>query len=328
DLQKATKLPHPSDPIKDVADEAVNDEMDDSLERVVTTATSLDAEQDIGVNIPRSSEDSLKLNELMELCTKLQQKVLDLETTKITRALEIDSLKRRGWRADIDANKDIYLVNVHNNEDIFGVNDVDGDEVIFKSVDVAEQAKEVVNDITLVKDLIEIKSAKPKDDKVVIQEPEQGTTTTTPTIITAASSRPKAKGLVIHEQEQAHTYEQYALTDEEKARLFMELLEKRRKFFATKRAEEKRNKPPTQAQQRKIMCTYLKNIEGKKLKDLKNKSFDFIRKMFDRAFKRVNTFIDYSTELVLESSKKAKAEVTEGSSKRAGEELEQENDKK
>ncbi|GJT28380.1 hypothetical protein Tco_0908655 [Tanacetum coccineum] len=46
------------------------------------------------------------------------------------------------------------------------------------------------------------------------------------------------------------------------------------------------------------MCSYLKNIEGKKLKDLKNKSFDFIQKMFDRAFKRVNTFVDFRTDLV------------------------------
>ncbi|GJY96704.1 retrovirus-related pol polyprotein from transposon TNT 1-94 [Tanacetum coccineum] len=42
-----------------------------------------------------SGEDSLKLNELMELCTNLQQRVLDLETTKTTQANEIASLKRR-----------------------------------------------------------------------------------------------------------------------------------------------------------------------------------------------------------------------------------------
>ncbi|GKD33291.1 hypothetical protein Tco_1248800, partial [Tanacetum coccineum] len=71
--------------------------------------------------------------------------------------------------------------------------------------------------------------------------------------------------------------EQEELSDAEKATLFVQLLEKRRKHFATKRAEEKNNKPPTQAQQRKIMCTYLKNMEGKKPKDLKNKSFDFIQ---------------------------------------------------
>nr|GEX65932.1 hypothetical protein [Tanacetum cinerariifolium] len=69
-------------------------------------------------------------------------------------------------------------------------------------------------------------------------------------------------------------------------------------------------------------------MEGKKLTNLKKKSFDSIQKMFDRAFERVNTFIDFKTELVEESSKKAKAKVMEGSSKRAGTELEQESSKK
>ncbi|GKE57524.1 hypothetical protein Tco_1496709, partial [Tanacetum coccineum] len=110
--------------------------------------------------------------------------------------------------------------------------------------------------------------------------------------------------------------EQEALSDAKKATLFQQLLEKRRKHFAAKRAEEQRNKPPTQAQQRKIMCTYLKSVEGMKLKDLKNKSFDSIQKMFNRAFNRVNTFVDFREDLV------------ECSSKRAGEELEQESTKK
>nr|GEW13956.1 hypothetical protein [Tanacetum cinerariifolium] len=76
------------------------------------------------------------------------------------------------------------------------------------------------------------------------------------------------------------------------------------------------NKPPTQAQQRKIMCTYPKNMEGKKLKDLKNKSFDSIQKMFDRAFKRVNTFVDFITELVEGSSKRAVEVLTQESVKK------------
>ncbi|GKF79991.1 hypothetical protein Tco_0235559, partial [Tanacetum coccineum] len=46
--------------------------------------------------------------------------------------------------------------------------------------------------------------------------------------------------------------EQEELTNEENARLFVELLEKRKKHFAALRAQEKRNKPPTQAQQRKL----------------------------------------------------------------------------
>ncbi|GKC35885.1 hypothetical protein Tco_1048269 [Tanacetum coccineum] len=89
--------------------------------------------------------------------------------------------------------------------------------------------------------------------------------------------------------------EQEELSVEEKAKLFQQLLEQRRKHLAAKSAEEKRNKPPTQAQQRKIMCTYLKNMEGKKLKDLKNKSFDSIQKLFDRAFKKQKVDEDKDT---------------------------------
>ncbi|GJZ05478.1 hypothetical protein Tco_0539271 [Tanacetum coccineum] len=77
------------------------------------------------------------------------------------------------------------------------------------------------------------------------------------------------------------------------------------------------------------MCTYLKNIEGWKPKYLKNKSFANIQDLFDKAMKRVNTFVDIDTELVKESSKKAEAEIAqESSSKRAGEALKQESSKK
>ncbi|GKB36366.1 integrase, catalytic region, zinc finger, CCHC-type containing protein [Tanacetum coccineum] len=73
------------------------------------------------------------------------------------------------------------------------------------------------------------------------------------------------------------------------------------------------------------MYTYLKNMTGYKHNQLKNKIFDDILKLFDKEMKRVNTFVDMDTKLVVESFKKAKAEIAhEGSSKRAGTELEQE----
>nr|GEU67576.1 hypothetical protein [Tanacetum cinerariifolium] len=46
-------------------------------------------------NTLQSDEDIMKLDELMALCTTLQNRVLDLELTKTTRYNEIDSLKRR-----------------------------------------------------------------------------------------------------------------------------------------------------------------------------------------------------------------------------------------
>ncbi|GJX43093.1 hypothetical protein Tco_0259769 [Tanacetum coccineum] len=117
--------------------------------------------------------------------------------------------------------------------------------------------------------------------------------------------------------------EQEELTIEERAKLFQQLLEKRRKFFAAKRVEEKRNKPPTKAQQRSIMTTYLKNMAGWKPKYVKNKSFANDQELFEKAMKRVNTFVDMDIELVEGSETRE-----EESSKRAGGELEQENAKK
>ncbi|GKA05138.1 hypothetical protein Tco_0684258 [Tanacetum coccineum] len=147
--RKDTKVPQPSGPITNVADEVVYKEMDDSLERAATAATSLDAEQDrgninktqseatlnepsslgtssgsgprrqqtmgdtiaqtryenvsktsndsllAGVTTPRSDEDRLKLNELMEFYTKLKQRVVDLENIKTAQAQEITSFKLR-----------------------------------------------------------------------------------------------------------------------------------------------------------------------------------------------------------------------------------------
>ncbi|GJT83510.1 hypothetical protein Tco_1057852 [Tanacetum coccineum] len=129
--RKDTQIPQSSGPTTNVADE----EIDDSLERAATTATSLDAEQERGNinktqskatpnepsslgtssgggprrqetmgdtiaqtrfenvsktsndpllergNTLQSGEDRLKLEELMELCTSLQSRVLALETT-------------------------------------------------------------------------------------------------------------------------------------------------------------------------------------------------------------------------------------------------------
>nr|GEZ53426.1 hypothetical protein [Tanacetum cinerariifolium] len=197
--------------------------------------------------------------------------------------------------------------------------------------------------------LTEIKSVKPKANKVVIQEPEQGTTTTTLTTttaaitITAASTRPKAKGLVIHKQEQVPTpivYSQQPLQvkvqDKGKGKMVeqepMKKLSKKDQLMLdeelalklqAKEEEEKRLAREKSQQIKEVNIAW-----GWKPKSLKNKSFANTQELFNKAMKRVNTFFNYSSELVVESSKEAKAEVTEGCSKRAGEELEQENAKK
>ncbi|GJW72845.1 hypothetical protein Tco_0132215 [Tanacetum coccineum] len=53
----------------------------------------------------QSGEDRMQLHELMNLCTKLSDRVLALETTKITQALEITSLKSRVKKLEKKASK-------------------------------------------------------------------------------------------------------------------------------------------------------------------------------------------------------------------------------
>nr|GEZ12217.1 putative ribonuclease H-like domain-containing protein [Tanacetum cinerariifolium] len=374
----------------------------------------------MGVNTPRSDEDSLKLKELMKLCKPLQSRVLALEQTKATQATKIDSLKRRvkkikkKQRSRTYKLKRLYkvgltaMVESSDDEDLGEdaskqgrISDIDADEEVdatqIQVTTAVTTPTILIDEVTLAQALAELKHIKPKAKAkgIVFHEPEESTTTTA-TTTPKQKSQDKGEAKMIEETvklkkkdqiqldeevalklqvelhaefdkeqrlakererelnkkaaiivlieswddvqakidadyllvERLQAKEQQELNDEEKAKLFMQLLEKRRKFFAAMRAGKKRNKPPIQAQQRKIMCTYLKNMEGKKLTDLKNKSFDSIQKMFDKAFKRVNTFIDFRTELVKESSKKAEAEVMEGSSKRIGTEMEQKSFKK
>ncbi|GJS64067.1 hypothetical protein Tco_0678631 [Tanacetum coccineum] len=54
-------------------------------------------------------------------------------------------------------------------------------------------------------------------------------------------------------------------------------------------------------------------MEGYKLKDLKLKEFDSIQEMFNRAFKRVNTFEDFRTELVKGKKKRAETKLVQES---------------
>ncbi|GKE43886.1 hypothetical protein Tco_1471170 [Tanacetum coccineum] len=92
--------------------------------------------------------------------------------------------------------------------------------------------------------------------------------------------------------------EQGEFTIEEKSRLFMDLMNKRKKHFAKLRAEEQRRKLLTKAQKRNTMSTYLKNKVRYKHNQLKTKIFNDIQMLFDKEMKKVNTFIDMDTELV------------------------------
>ncbi|GJZ58324.1 hypothetical protein Tco_0613818 [Tanacetum coccineum] len=68
------------------------------------------------------------------------------------------------------------------------------------------------------------------------------------------------------------------------------------------------------------MCAYMKNMGGYKHNQLKGRSYEEIHKLFDKAYKQVNSFMD--SEVVKSSETR-----TEGSSKRAGNEFESDKSK-
>nr|GEV42296.1 reverse transcriptase domain-containing protein [Tanacetum cinerariifolium] len=214
-----------------------------------------------------------KTTQAVEL-NSLKRRVKKLKKKKRSRTHKLKRLYKVGLSARVESSDDNEDLGENASKQERKINDIDADE-----------------DVTLVND---------QDDEQMfdVNDLQSDNVAATMTVdeVTLAQALMEIKNYQLAERLQAE--KQQELNDEEKTTLFIQLLEKRRKFFAAKRAKEKMNKPPTQAQQRKIMRTYLKNIEGKKLKDLKNKSFDLIQKMFDRAFKRVNTFVDYKIELV------------------------------
>ncbi|GJR01004.1 hypothetical protein Tco_0523988 [Tanacetum coccineum] len=159
-------------------------------------------------NTLQSEEDRLKLDELMTLCTTLQNQVLDLEKTKTTQHNEIASLKKRvkklenkdrsrthklkrlykvGLTARVESSGDEENLDDADNE-MFDVNALDGEEmfvaeqnenVVKEAVDAAQVSTAATTvtittkEITLAQALEALKTSKPKDKGkgIMIEEP-------------------------------------------------------------------------------------------------------------------------------------------------------------
>ncbi|GJR78976.1 hypothetical protein Tco_0149761 [Tanacetum coccineum] len=118
---------------------------------------------------------------------------------------------------------------------------------------------------------------------------------------------------------QAEEREMY--TEAKQARMLVELIYQIKRYFAAQRAEERRNKPSTQAQQRTYMSNYIKHIKGYTLQQLRDYSFDEIKNLFETTMRRVHTFVPIESEI-----ERVIPELAARSSKRdAEEELDQEN---
>ncbi|GJT62707.1 hypothetical protein Tco_1006240 [Tanacetum coccineum] len=321
-----TKVSQPSDSIEPIADEAPNDES-------VPTHS----------NDPLlSGEERLKLNELMELYTNLSQRVLDVKNTNTYQAAEITKLKervkklerrnksrtpglkrlRKGRKiTDIGVNEEVTLI-----DETQGRND---DNLMFDTGVLDEQ------EVKVEKTLIEIKAAKPKAittaakttttavtrpkaKGVVVQEPSEFTTTTSPSQ-PSQLPQPKDKGKAkMVEHEKPLKKKDQILIDEEIAQRLQEELQ-------AELEEEER-------------------LARQKEKDANIAKWDHVQGMIDADYELVARLqaqeheeftIEERSKMFVELMDKRKkhfarlrAEEQESSSKRADDELEQEKAKK
>ncbi|GJW14865.1 hypothetical protein Tco_0018998 [Tanacetum coccineum] len=187
----------------------------DGKKIIVTEASvrhDLQLNDEEGLNTPRSDEDSLKLKELMEFCTKLKQRVLDLENTKTAQAQEIIKSSNEEGLGEEDASKQGRIA------------DIDVDVGI--NLPVVEQVKPM-------KRLEQIRLDEELAFKLQDKEEEE-------------EERAKIEAdYQLAQRLQAQ--EQEELTDDEKTRLFIQFLEKE-EHFALREAEREENIPPTMTQ--------------------------------------------------------------------------------
>ncbi|GJT61836.1 putative ribonuclease H-like domain-containing protein [Tanacetum coccineum] len=108
-------------------------------------------------------------------------------------------------------------------------------------------------------------------------------------------------------------------TIEERAKFLAETIAAQRKFRAAQRSAEIRSRPPTKSQLRNLMMTYLKNMGGYKHSQLKAKSFEEIKGMYERQKKSVQDFVPIGSakeeELIKKMNEKATGEDTSNKEK-------------
>ncbi|GJY41998.1 hypothetical protein Tco_0429268 [Tanacetum coccineum] len=108
--------------------------------------------------------------------------------------------------------------------------------------------------------------------------------------------------VLIAERLQQEEKEQF--TVDEQARMLLDLIAERKRFFAAQRAEQIRNKPPTRSQLRNKMVTFLKHMGKYTHTQLKSKGFEKIQKLYEREQKWINDFVPLDSEMVKDSGNK------------------------
>nr|GEU63890.1 hypothetical protein [Tanacetum cinerariifolium] len=268
------------------------------------------------------------LQEVIDTCTALTRRIEHMELDKISQALEITRLKRRvkklEWRnkgriiSDMDADADVVLeeakdAKVNESVDIqrrqaesqskiYKIDVDHANKVLSMQEDESAPAEvqEVVDFVTTAKLITEVVIAASTTISTV-EVPVPAATTVTAPKLTAAPSR-RTKGVVIRDPKEELEVELNRIIDWDEVIDHVNMKEKDDK--SVKRYQAMKRKPQNEAQARKNMTVYLKNVDGFKMNCFKDK--DQIDKEESRALKRIN---ETPTEKVAKRSVHGPAKV-------------------
>ncbi|GJW17003.1 hypothetical protein Tco_0024439, partial [Tanacetum coccineum] len=101
----------------------------------------------------------------------------------------------------------------------------------------------------------------------------------------------EVKKLAEEEATKAALSKREMYTIEQRAKLLHDTIAAQRRFLTQQRSEAIKNKPPSRNQLRNQMMTYLKHVGGKKHSDLKTKSFEEIKALYDKIKRFDDSFI-------------------------------------
>nr|GEY75159.1 hypothetical protein [Tanacetum cinerariifolium] len=163
--------------------------------------------------------------------------------------------------------------------------------------------------------------------RVVIKDPEEESTTIIPS---ETKSKDKGKGIVVEEPKPMKKKQQVEM-DEEYARKLHEELnkdidwdvaidhvkQKAKEDPFVQRYQVMKKRPQTEAQARRNMIMYLKNVAGFRLDYFKGMSYDDIRLIFEAKFNLNITFLLKSKEQLEEEENRAIQSINETSAQKA-----------
>nr|GEZ09161.1 hypothetical protein [Tanacetum cinerariifolium] len=289
----------------------------------------------LGGHIPGSDEGRPNINELMNICNKLSNKVLALEQFKTAqdligtskkKTLDKENVYKQG-RDESKRTKELNLSDKGSGETkVFDYTtlvekDVNADEPVSTAGDVVNAAS-VNPDASVVGPST---SAAGPSTSIAEDIFEDEMTTMADTLIAIRKTRPRTTSLVIHDDEEEprratplpivqsqdkerlQHEEREQFTVDEQARMLVDLIAERKRFFSTQRAEQIRNKPPTKAQLKNKMVTYLKHMGKYTHNQLTRKRFKEIQMLYEREQKWINDFVPIDSEEVNYSKQQAES---------------------